>query len=148
VSIVSRLPSKGTFAPSSSSTRRRSRVAQPRNVAQAVDAGRSSVAAMTGSAAFLAPEIGTEPSQRAAAVMSSLSILLRLFRRQRLHRQRVDFLPHAVAQRLVDELVPLHAALAREALETISAWKCWPSPITSTRSQARPASMPLLMLPE
>src|SRR3990170_3837879 len=30
--------------------------------------------------------------------------------------------------------------------ETTTAWKCWPSPITSTCSQARPDSMPALML--
>src|SRR6185436_5328523 len=36
--------------------------------------------------------------------------------------------------------------LPPKAAETTSAWKCWPSPTTSTRTQARPASIPLLML--
>src|SRR5687767_15450044 len=30
--------------------------------------------------------------------------------------------------------------------ETTTAWKCWPSPTTSTCSQARPDSMPLFTL--
>ena len=37
-----------------------------------------------------------------------------LIRRQRFHRQRVDFLAHAVAQRLVDQLVLLHLVFATE----------------------------------
>ena len=36
-------------------------------------------------------------------------------RRQSLHREGVDFLPHAVAERRVDELVALHAAPAGES---------------------------------
>src|SRR5450830_932579 len=59
-----------------------------------------------GSAAFLPP------------VMSSLSIeaslALVFFRGQRLHRQRVDFLAHAVAQGRVHQLVALDRALAGE----------------------------------
>ena len=69
---------------------------------------------MIGSAAFLAPEIGTDPCSGRPPVISNLSILLCFFRREGLHRQRVNLLAHAIAQRLVDELVALHAALASE----------------------------------
>ena len=57
------------------------------------------------------------------------------------HRQRVDLLAHAVAQRRVDELVPLHPVMPSNAALTISASKCWPSPSTSRCSQASPAAM-------
>ena len=47
--------------------------------------------------------------------MASASRALRPLRgRQRLHRQRVDLLAHAVAERGVDELVLLDARQARE----------------------------------
>ena len=107
----------------------------------------SSAAHMIGSAAFFAPETRTSPSSGRPPVIACQLIhrLLPLLGRERLHRQRVDLLAHALAERRVDELVALHAALAGELRrETITAWKCWPSPITSTCSQASPASMPLL----
>src|SRR5512144_2941638 len=77
-----------------------------------------------GSAAFFAPETRTSPSSRWPPSISSLSTLRdfpgRLLQRvpfggrQGRHRQRVDLLAHALAERAVDELVRLHA---REALE-------------------------------
>src|SRR5687768_9549786 len=36
--------------------------------------------------------------------------------------------------------------LPANCAETITAWKCWPSPITSTCSHARPPSMPCFTL--
>src|SRR6266568_7203411 len=47
--------------------------------------------------------------------MMSLSIL-RLFGRQRAHRQRVDLLAHPIAEHCVDELVARDPALAAERL--------------------------------
>src|SRR5687767_1513296 len=76
----------------------------------------SSAAHMMGSAAFFAPEMRTSPSSGRPPVIFSLSTLLPLLRRQGLHGQSVDLLTHAVAERLVDQLVALHAALARESI--------------------------------
>src|SRR5688572_13366374 len=74
----------------------------------------SSAAHMMGSAAFLAPEMRTSPSSGRPPVILSLSTGLPLLRRKRAHGKRVDLLAHALAQRLVDELVALHAAAAGE----------------------------------
>src|SRR6185503_16770332 len=79
----------------------------------------SSAAHMMGSAAFLAPETLSSPESGRPPVMTSLSTALAALRRplrgsKRHHRERVDFLAHAIAERRVDELVPLHAALALE----------------------------------
>src|SRR5258706_2484698 len=113
--MVSRLPSNATFAPSSSSTRAKVCVSRKRGTLRnRCTPGASSVAAITGNAAFFAPEMRTMPSSGLPPVMSSLSIAPCFFRRQGLHRQRVDFLAHAIAQRLVDQLVALHTVLALE----------------------------------
>src|SRR5687768_14105482 len=74
----------------------------------------SSVAQMIGSAAFFAPDTCTVPCSGRPPAMRSLSTALPLLRRQRLHRQGVDLLAHAVAKGGVDQLVALHAALAGE----------------------------------
>src|SRR5450830_33325 len=60
-----------------------------------------------GRAAFFAPEMAMSPFRRLPPLMRSLSICLSLefFRCQGFHRQRVDFLAHAVAQCRVDDLV-------------------------------------------
>src|SRR5688572_11652014 len=76
----------------------------------------SSAAHMIGRAAFFAPEMRTSPSSGRPPVIFSLSTLLPLLRRQCLHGQSVDLLTHAVAERLVDQLVALHPALARESI--------------------------------
>src|SRR6478609_6173875 len=73
-----------------------------------------SAAHMMGSAAFFAPEIGTSPSSRLPPRMRSLSTRAPLLGRERAHGKGVDLLAHALAQRPVDELVALHAALAGE----------------------------------
>src|SRR4051812_48960810 len=67
----------------------------------------SSAAQRSGNAAFLAPEARISPPSLAPPVILSLSTarLLPLLRRERLHRQRVDFHAHAIAERRIDELV-------------------------------------------
>src|SRR4051812_30691210 len=72
----------------------------------------SSAAHSNGSAAFFAPEMRTSPESGAPPSMTSLS--MRLLGRERAHRERVDLLAHALAERRVHQLVPLHAALAAE----------------------------------
>src|SRR5258706_11999102 len=67
----------------------------------------NSAAHMMGSAAFFAPDTRTSPSSGRPPVINNLSILFRFFRRQCLHRQRVDFLTHAITEGLVDQLVAL-----------------------------------------
>jgi hypothetical protein len=70
-----------------------------------------------GSAAFLAPEMSTSPSSATPPSMISLSTASSarpFFGRQRFHRQRVDFLAHALAQRAVHELVLAHLGQAPE----------------------------------
>src|SRR6202008_853847 len=85
----------------------------------------SSAPARIGSVAFLAPEMRTSPSRAVPPWICSLSIsicwprfrrtlLLRLFRGERLDRQRVDPAPHVLTERAVDELVPGEAALPGE----------------------------------
>src|SRR5262245_13830955 len=74
----------------------------------------SSAAHMIGSAACFAPEIRASPSSDRPPRMRSLSTGLPLLRGQRAHRQRVDFLAHALAERRVNQLVPLHAITAGE----------------------------------
>src|SRR3954464_7374254 len=74
----------------------------------------SSVAQRIGSAAFFAPEMCASPRNCRPPAMRSLSTALPLFRRQRAHRQSMDLLAHAIAQRPIHELVALHAALAGE----------------------------------
>src|SRR2546425_12491445 len=74
----------------------------------------SSAAHMIGSAAFFAPETRTSPSSGRPPRMRSLSTGAPLLRRERAHRQRVDLLAHALAERGVDELVALHPAAAGE----------------------------------
>src|SRR5437660_1643740 len=76
--------------------------------------GVSSAAQRIGSAAFLAPETRISPSSRVPPSINSLStsvlsLPLRPLRGgQRGHRQRMDFLAHARAQRTVYELVAAH----------------------------------------
>src|SRR5947209_16007654 len=74
----------------------------------------SSAAHMIGRAAFFAPEMRTSPSSGRPPAMRSLSTALPFLRRQGAHGKRVDLLAHALAQRTVDQLVALHAALAFE----------------------------------
>src|SRR5258706_227175 len=115
VSIVSRLASKATFAPSTSRTRANVCVSRSLGTLRSrCTPGVSSVAAITGSAAFFEPEIRTVPASGWPPRTSSLSIGAPFLRRERLHRQRVDFLAHAIAQGRVDQLVALHAAPAFE----------------------------------
>src|SRR5204863_3902699 len=71
----------------------------------------SSAAQRIGSAAFFAPEIRISPSRRCPPSIFSLSSAP-LLGSQGLHRQRVDLLAHAVAERGVDLLVALHAVLS------------------------------------
>src|SRR5437764_1466543 len=75
----------------------------------------SSAAHMIGSAAFFAPEMRTSPCSGPPPVMRSLSTALPLRGGQGAHRKRVDLLAHAVAERGVNQLVPLHAATALES---------------------------------
>src|SRR4029079_4681850 len=84
----------------------------------------SSAAQRIGKAAFLAPETRTSPCSGVPPVIASLSIGLALpgggspraplRRRQRLHRQRMNLLAHALAEHAVDELVLPHLAQAGE----------------------------------
>src|SRR5450631_3482282 len=73
--------------------------------------GVSSAAQRIGKAAFFAPETRTSPCSGTPPSIASLSTL---GGGQRLHRQRVDFGAHAIAQRAIDELVALDA---RESFE-------------------------------
>src|SRR5262245_675534 len=75
----------------------------------------SSAAHMSGSAAFFAPETRISPDRGTPPWMMSLSTR-RFLRGERAHRQRVDLLAHALAERGVDELVALDAALAAKRL--------------------------------
>src|SRR5688572_10465248 len=75
----------------------------------------SSAAHRIGSAAFFAPEMRTSPASGRPPVISSLSTRGSLLRRERPHRQGVDLLAHALAERRVHQLVALHAALSRES---------------------------------
>src|SRR5204863_9561194 len=75
-----------------------------------------SAAHMIGSAAFFAPETRTSPSSGRPPRMRSLSTGAPLLRRERAHRERVDLLAHAIAERGVDELVALHPVAAGELL--------------------------------
>jgi hypothetical protein len=79
--------------------------------------------------------------------MSSLSIPARipLRGRQRLHRQRMDLLAHAIAERGVNQLMLPDAGQALEGGETMTASQCWPSPATSTWWQSKPATIDCLM---
>src|SRR5689334_14474008 len=74
----------------------------------------SSAAHMIGSAAFLAPETRASPSSARPPRMRSLSIGAPFLGRERAHRQRVDLFAHALAERGIDELMALHAALPGE----------------------------------
>src|SRR5512135_2754704 len=69
---------------------------------------------MIGSTAFFAPEIATSPSSGKPPLMRSLSTGAPLRGRERAHRQRVDLLAHALAERGVHQLVALHAAAPLE----------------------------------
>src|SRR5262245_16591175 len=114
VSIVSRLPSKETFAPSTSSTRAKVCVSRRRGtLRRPCTPGASRVAAMTASAAFFEPEMRTVPSRGRPPEIFSLSTA-GFLGCQRLHGKRMDLFSHAIAERLVDELMPLHAVLALE----------------------------------
>src|SRR5262249_25419826 len=73
---------------------------------------------MIGSAAFFAPDTRTSPSSERPPWMRSLSTGLPFLRGQSAHRQRVDFLAHALAKRRVDELVPLDAIAPGELAGT------------------------------
>ena len=105
-------------------------VLQARQVRHAQGELASSAAARMGSAAFFAPETrispesGTppwidsfcmgrsrEPAGPARRIGSAAGPLLG---GQGLHRERVDLLAHALAQRRVDQLVPAHAGKPRE----------------------------------
>src|SRR4029079_380626 len=117
VSIVSTLSSKATLAPNTPSTRAKVCVSRSLGTLRSRwTPGVSSVAAITGSAAFFEPEIRTVPSSGFPPRTSSLSTGAPLLRRDSLHRQCVDFLAHALAQCGIDELVTLHAAPALEFL--------------------------------
>src|SRR5689334_12756759 len=74
----------------------------------------SSAAHMMGNAAFFAPDTVTSPSRGPPPLILSLSTGLPFLGRERAHRQRVDLLAHALAERRVDELVALDAAPAGE----------------------------------
>src|SRR5712691_3558239 len=74
----------------------------------------SSAAHMIGSAAFFAPETRTSPCSGRPPVMRNLSTRFPLLGCQRAHRQGMDFLAHALAERCVDQLMALHAAPSRE----------------------------------
>src|ERR1700682_4205380 len=83
--------------------------------------GVSSAAHRIGSAAFFAPEMTAPPLSATPPSIASLSTLVLrgsergpLRRRQRLHRQRVDFLTHPVPERAVHELMLLDLGQARE----------------------------------
>src|ERR1044072_6015985 len=71
---------------------------------------------MIGGAAFFAPETCASPSSATPPRMRSLSIRAPLLRRQGTHREGVDFLAHAIAERRIDELVALHAVAAGELI--------------------------------
>src|SRR5467141_2848366 len=73
----------------------------------------SNPAHMSESAAFLAPETRISPERGTPPWMKSLSIR-RFLGGQRAHRQGMDLLTHALAERRIDELMALHAALAAE----------------------------------
>src|SRR5512140_2961477 len=75
-------------------------------------AAERSAAHMIGSAAFLAPEMRTSPESGTPPRIRSLSMVLffrrsgaPLLRSQGLHRQRMDFLAHALTQGLIHALV-------------------------------------------
>src|SRR5690606_27661548 len=74
----------------------------------------SRLAQRMGSAAFLAPEIETSPASGFPPRMTSLAIGLRLIlcRRQRAHRQGMDFCFHTFAQGGVHDLVTRDQTLA------------------------------------
>src|SRR5688572_32617177 len=74
----------------------------------------SSAAHMIGRAAFFAPDTAISPSSGRPPLMRSLSTGFPLLRRQGAHRQRMDLLAHALAQRRVHQLVALHVAAAGE----------------------------------
>src|SRR5580698_5365792 len=76
----------------------------------------SSAPARIGRVAFFAPEMRTSPSRGTPPWICSLSMsaLARFFGSERFDRERVDFPPHALAERLVDELVAGDGALADE----------------------------------
>src|ERR1700694_2465351 len=74
----------------------------------------SSAVHMIGSAAFFAPDTRTSPRSGCPPIMRSLSTRFPLFGGQRAHRQRMDFLAHALAERRVHQLMALHAAPSRE----------------------------------
>src|SRR5256885_4217307 len=73
-----------------------------------------SAAHMIGNAAFFAAETRTSPSSGRPPRRRSLSTGAPLLGRERAHRQRVDFLAHALAERRVHELVALHAVAPGE----------------------------------
>src|ERR1700680_190181 len=76
----------------------------------------SSAAARIGSVAFLAPEMRTSPSRGTPPWICSLSMLTLcgLFGRERLDRQGMDFPPHELPKRTVDQLVARQASQLRE----------------------------------
>src|SRR5258706_12217276 len=73
-----------------------------------------SAAHMIGSAAFFAPEMRTSPSSGTPPRMRSLSTGAPFLRRQRAHRERVDLLAHAIAERRIDQLMALHTGAPGE----------------------------------
>src|SRR6266446_534411 len=73
-----------------------------------------SAAHMIGRAAFFAPETRSSPSRDRPPRMRSLSTGTPLLRRQRAHRERMDLLAHALAERAIDQLVPLHTVAPGE----------------------------------
>src|SRR3954470_12076710 len=73
-----------------------------------------SAAHMIGNAAFFAPETRTSPSNGRPPRRRSLSTGAPLLGRERAHRQRVDLVPHALAERGVHHLMALHAVAAGE----------------------------------
>src|SRR6185295_19638765 len=73
--------------------------------------GVSNAAHRIGSAAFLAPDARTSPESAYPPSIVSLSMraVSPLLRSERLHRQCVNLLAHAVAERRIDELMLLNA---------------------------------------
>src|SRR5437762_9505462 len=69
---------------------------------------------MIGNAAFFAPDTRSSPSRLRPPRMRSLSTGAPLLRRQRAHGECVDLLAHALTERAVNQLVPLHAVAAGE----------------------------------
>eukprot|EP01022_Parablepharisma_sp_SALTPOND_P017907 TRINITY_DN290_c1_g1_i2.p1 TRINITY_DN290_c1_g1~~TRINITY_DN290_c1_g1_i2.p1 ORF type:complete len:1623 (-),score=570.02 TRINITY_DN290_c1_g1_i2:20056-24924(-) len=95
-------------------------VLQMRDIAQAQVIGRQEAGAQDGQGCVLGAGNGDLAGEATATadqeLVHGVALFLEFFGGQGLHRQRVDFLAHAVAQRRVDQLVTLDQALAGEGL--------------------------------